>query len=666
MVVHPSGVSRRRPPALGRRSGGGRCGGSRPGRGPGRRHPRPGRGRRRRPGDGRHRPGCPRPRARPPARRAGHPAVATGGARPVRPGGLYAPGGAHQALALAPSLAGRRGVDEVPTDVRGLARLTVRAQRHAPAGGGSAVSPTWWAPSGRRRPTAGPRSRSPTAFARPVLALAPVVLAAARRPPRRAHGGGAGGAGRGGGRGAGLVAPARPRVRPPGGVTPRPAAPELLAASVLRLPGAVGRRGAHGRRRVGARPDRPAAGRGVAVPPPPPLDGDLFDDPPWHLPVVRLGRPGRAPRHRGPVPAHAGADSTSTSARPAATSSRTRRCRRRASTTTTRDLYDGGGDEAGRGHVRRHAPGSYRRRDDSIARWTAAPRPASTSAPATATSAWRPASAGRGDGRRARPERPPSTRRRAGAGSTTAYRGAFPDLAGGLPRSYDVVTMHHYLEHTREPRRELAAAAKVLEPGGHLMIEVPDPASPWARRLGRCWSSWVQPQHLHFVAVRQPGGGARGRGFRGRVGRAGSRAPGRRPRARPGAGRRAPSSRARTCQARCPRRRAWRPATASAAPRCWPPPRRWRRSPPSRTSWATPCSAGRAATDRETPTGSWRGGCEAAAVVRCGPACGGWRSSTWRRRWCCGGVPGPCNRCRRSPDLHRRRQRRTRTVRRDP
>ncbi len=24
----------------------------------------------------------------------------------------------------------------------------------------------------------------------------------------------------------------------------------------------------------------------------------------------------------------------------------------------------------------------------------------------------------------------------------TAYRGAFPELAGGLPRSYDVVTMH--------------------------------------------------------------------------------------------------------------------------------------------------------------------------------------------------------------------------------
>ncbi|MGH9214590.1 MAG: class I SAM-dependent methyltransferase [Acidimicrobiales bacterium] len=80
----------------------------------------------------------------------------------------------------------------------------------------------------------------------------------------------------------------------------------------------------------------------------------------------------------------------------------------------------------------------------------------------------------------------------------TAYRGLFHELAEGLPRSYDVVSMHHYLEHTREPRQEIAAAAKVLEPGGYLMIEVPDPESPWTR-LGRFWLSWMQPQHLHFV-----------------------------------------------------------------------------------------------------------------------------------------------------------------------
>jgi trans-aconitate methyltransferase len=79
------------------------------------------------------------------------------------------------------------------------------------------------------------------------------------------------------------------------------------------------------------------------------------------------------------------------------------------------------------------------------------------------------------------------------------YRGLFPDLAGSLARGYDVLSMHHYLEHTRDPRAELVAAAKVLEAGGYLMIEGPDIDCPWSRRLGRYWRCWFQPQHQHFV-----------------------------------------------------------------------------------------------------------------------------------------------------------------------
>jgi len=36
--------------------------------------------------------------------------------------------------------------------------------------------------------------------------------------------------------------------------------------------------------------------------------------------------------------------------------------------------------------------------------------------------------------------------------------------------------MYHYLEHTIEPKKELAAAATALPPGGHLAIELPDPS----------------------------------------------------------------------------------------------------------------------------------------------------------------------------------------------
>jgi len=81
------------------------------------------------------------------------------------------------------------------------------------------------------------------------------------------------------------------------------------------------------------------------------------------------------------------------------------------------------------------------------------------------------------------------------------YRGSFPDLAPGLAGHYDVVSMFHYLEHSTEPDRELTAAHQAIRPGGHLLIEVPDPDSRYARILGRFWLPWLQPQHLHFVPV---------------------------------------------------------------------------------------------------------------------------------------------------------------------
>jgi SAM-dependent methyltransferase len=81
------------------------------------------------------------------------------------------------------------------------------------------------------------------------------------------------------------------------------------------------------------------------------------------------------------------------------------------------------------------------------------------------------------------------------------YRGSFTGLAPELTAHYDVVSMFHYLEHSTEPDRELAAAHQAIRPGGHLLIEVPDPDSRYARLLGRWWLPWLQPQHLHFVPV---------------------------------------------------------------------------------------------------------------------------------------------------------------------
>ncbi|MHB8318305.1 MAG: class I SAM-dependent methyltransferase [Acidimicrobiales bacterium] len=80
------------------------------------------------------------------------------------------------------------------------------------------------------------------------------------------------------------------------------------------------------------------------------------------------------------------------------------------------------------------------------------------------------------------------------------YRGLLLELAGQLKGRYDVVSMHHYLEHTREPLEELDAAIGALSPGGHLLIELPDPESRWRHILGRYWIPWFQPQHQHFIS----------------------------------------------------------------------------------------------------------------------------------------------------------------------
>jgi SAM-dependent methyltransferase len=82
-----------------------------------------------------------------------------------------------------------------------------------------------------------------------------------------------------------------------------------------------------------------------------------------------------------------------------------------------------------------------------------------------------------------------------------AHQGLFVDVAPDIAGTYDVVSMHHYLEHTRDPRDEVAAAHTALAPGGLLLIEVPDPENTWSRIVGQYWGSWLQPQHQHFVPI---------------------------------------------------------------------------------------------------------------------------------------------------------------------
>lgn len=83
----------------------------------------------------------------------------------------------------------------------------------------------------------------------------------------------------------------------------------------------------------------------------------------------------------------------------------------------------------------------------------------------------------------------------------TGYRGMFPEMAGTLVGVYDVVSMHHYLEHTREPLEELDAAHTVIAPGGLLLIELPNPDSWFRDVAGRFWIPWFQPQHQNLISI---------------------------------------------------------------------------------------------------------------------------------------------------------------------
>lgn len=82
----------------------------------------------------------------------------------------------------------------------------------------------------------------------------------------------------------------------------------------------------------------------------------------------------------------------------------------------------------------------------------------------------------------------------------TGHRGLFPDLAPSIAGQYDVVSMSHYLEHTRDPKAEVDAAKIALREGGLLMIEIPDPESGFGTLFRRYWLPWFQPQHQHFVS----------------------------------------------------------------------------------------------------------------------------------------------------------------------
>jgi SAM-dependent methyltransferase len=71
-----------------------------------------------------------------------------------------------------------------------------------------------------------------------------------------------------------------------------------------------------------------------------------------------------------------------------------------------------------------------------------------------------------------------------------------------LQGQFDVIVMFDVIEHMRDPLACMRRARELLVPGGRLVIETGDHASPWARLLGDRWYFLDPPQHLFYFSKR--------------------------------------------------------------------------------------------------------------------------------------------------------------------
>ncbi|HEU5064250.1 MAG TPA: class I SAM-dependent methyltransferase [Solirubrobacterales bacterium] len=85
------------------------------------------------------------------------------------------------------------------------------------------------------------------------------------------------------------------------------------------------------------------------------------------------------------------------------------------------------------------------------------------------------------------------------AGGTYIRSGSLSDEEGG---SWAAVVFWHSLEHLPEPAKALEEAVRLLEPGGALVIAVPNSDSLQARLFGDRWLALDPPRHLVHLTSR--------------------------------------------------------------------------------------------------------------------------------------------------------------------
>ena len=101
------------------------------------------------------------------------------------------------------------------------------------------------------------------------------------------------------------------------------------------------------------------------------------------------------------------------------------------------------------------------------------------------------------------PARPVAERARARLG--VDVQAGFVEQADLAPGSFDVICAWHVLEHLAEPRTALEKLRTALRPDGHLLLEVPNIESVYARRRGKSWFHLDPDHHVGHYARRSLG-----------------------------------------------------------------------------------------------------------------------------------------------------------------
>lgn len=96
-------------------------------------------------------------------------------------------------------------------------------------------------------------------------------------------------------------------------------------------------------------------------------------------------------------------------------------------------------------------------------------------------------------------------------GACRFVRGGLSALRG---ERFDVVTMHHVVEHAPDTRQFLTEAAAVLAPGGRLLVRTPLVDSWAARTYGARWVQHDAPRHLVVLSSAGLGRAAAAAGLR--------------------------------------------------------------------------------------------------------------------------------------------------------